>query len=249
MTVAVCTTLAAFAMDSEDCWGAWLYGAEQLRANASVVDTAVDFFCAIETDARGLEPFGKLLSRLAELDGNYWTYVLDDGRTEVTTANRLRHLCMGQNLCSDYASGPGITHMLFMAADCQPDPWTIEKALAVKHPVVGGHVSTYGLEGPLATKTTSPFNPAEVAYPYEWNVQVHMPTAAYVMLERSVYKRLRWRWDIDEGMSDDPAYHFDCRTLLGIEAYVRHDMIGKHFPETIGAVETRHSDEQMKVHR
>lgn len=251
MTVVVATTLAAFAMDQEDTWGAWLYGAEALCNHAKRIGHDVGFFAAIEVDARGIEPFKPLLDRLAQLptlDGEgYWTYMLDDGRTEVTTANRLRHLTMGQNLCVDYCSRPGVSHMVFMAADCQPDVHTVQKALDVNHPIVGGHVSTYGLRGPLATKTVSPFAPPEPAYPMDWDVQVHMPTAAYVVIAREVFKRLRWRWDVEDGMSDDPAYHYDARTLLGIEAYVRHDMIGKHFPEAIGAIETRGHD--MTVHR
>lgn len=244
MTVVVGTTLAAFAMDQEDTWGAWLYGAEELRERSPEL---VHHFAALQVDARGLEPFAPLVERLEALEGGYWTYMLDDGRERVTTENRLRHITMGQNLVTDYCSSPGVTHLLFMAADCQPDPDSIRKMLEVDHGVVGGHVPTYGLRGMPVMETSSPFEPAHLKYPPEWDVQEHMPTAAYVMIRRDVFKRLRWRWDIDEGMSDDPAYHYDAKTLLGVDAYVRHDVLGKHYPECIGAVETRGHD--MKVHR
>lgn len=234
MTIAVCSTLAAFAMRDEDIWGAWLYNAVAMKDSHP---DGVTFFAAIEVDARGEEPFHPLMHRLNELGGEWWTFMLDDGRTEVTTGNRLRHICMGQNLCSDYASSPGITHMLFLAADCCPPADAIPKLLEVDYPYVGGHVSTYCLDGIRAIDP-------------RWegmDIRTHMPTAAFMLLRRDVYKRLRWRWDIETGESDDPAYWRDARELLGVEAVVRHDVVGRHFPEAIGPIESRGHD--LKVHR
>src|SRR5882757_10010822 len=102
-------------MDDPDIWGSWLRNAEAMKE--SHLDS-VQFFAAIEVDARGLEPFGALLDRLREIGGEWWTYSLDDGRTTVTTANRLRHITFGQNLATDYAVSTQATHLLFMAADC-----------------------------------------------------------------------------------------------------------------------------------
>lgn len=242
--IVVATTVAAFAMDNPDTWGAWLATGEGLQEHSPV---ETHFFVAIEVDARGIEPFEPLLARLNELGGSYWTYSLDDGRTEVTTANRLRHITMGQNLCSDFATSPGFDWMLFLAADLRPPADAIPKLLALEHPLVGGEVPTYCLAGPTVMHHVDVAKPAQPRYPKEWDVQEHMATAAFVMAHRDVYTRLRWRWDAVAGMSDDPAYHHDAKTLLGIDTYVRHDCIGRHFPDAIGPVETRGHD--MSVHR
>ncbi len=229
--IVVGTTLAAFVMDQEDTWGAWLRSAEEIIASHH---EGVHYFAAIETDARGIEPFKPLTDKLTEIGGSWFTYTLDDGRTEVTTANRLRHITMGQNIVTDFATSLNASHLLFLAADLAPDPQTIPKLLELNHPLCGGEVSTYCLSGP-----------AVEGYPF--NVEEHMATAAYLFIHSSVYKRLRWRWDAAEGMSDDPAYHHDAITLLGVPTYVRKDCIGKHYPECIGAIETRGHD--MKVVR
>ena len=93
MTVIAATTLAAFVMDDPDTWGAWLYPAEQILDDLQ----PVEWFAALEVDARGLEPFAPLLDRFAAINTqagrtvcHWWTYMLDDGRTEVTTGNRLQ---------------------------------------------------------------------------------------------------------------------------------------------------------------
>lgn len=229
--IVVGTTLCGFAMSHPAVWGNWLANAEKLQA---LSPEPLHFFAAIEVDARGLEPFAALLERLKQVGGSYWTYSLDDGRTSVSTANRLRHITMGQNLVSDFCSTPGISHLLFMAADCMPPEDAIPKLLEVNHPLVGGEVKTYCLSGPTV-----------LGYPFP--VEEHMATAAFVLIRRDVFKRLRWRWDAEEGMSDDPSYHHDAQNLLGVPTYVRKDCVGKHYPESIGAIETRGYD--LKVVR
>ena len=96
--IVVGTTMAAFVMDQEDTWASWMRNAEAVKST----HPEVQYFVAIQVDKRGLEPFQPLLDRLAEIGGEYWTYSLDDGRTSVTTANRLRHIVVGQNLVVDY---------------------------------------------------------------------------------------------------------------------------------------------------
>jgi hypothetical protein len=188
----------------------------------------------LELDARGLDPFAPLLDLLADAGGEHWTFHLDDGRTEVTTENRLRHITMGQNLATEYAVSCGASHMLFLAADLEPPADCLPKLLEVDHPMVGGEVSTYCLSGPDVDG-------------YGFPVQAHMPTAAFVLIAREVFNRLRWRADGEAGMSDDPCYHHDAATLLGVEALVRKDCVGIHHPIRIGAIETRGHD--MAVHR
>jgi hypothetical protein len=75
-----------------------------------------------------------------------------------------------------------------------------------------------------------------------------MATAAFVMLRRDLFRRLRWRWDLDMGDSDDPCLWKDARDLYGVPTYVRKDVVGRHHPECIPAIELRgHAD--MTVYR
>lgn len=225
------TTLCSFAMSQPYGWQPWLMNAEAMRH--SIPGEEVRLFAAIQVDARGKEPFRPLTKRLESLGGEYWFYSLDDGRDKVTTQNRLRHITTGQNLVTDYCVSTGASHLLFMAADCCPPPDALPKLLEVKHPFVGGEVPTYVFSGPAI---------AGYPFPCYW----HMPTAAFVLIERKVFNRLRWRWDAEAGMSDDPAYAFDAKTLLGIDGMIRKDCVGKHFPEAIGSIETRGFNLEVK---
>lgn len=228
--IVVGTTLCSFAMSQSHGWTPWLKNAEAMQK--SVDGHEVRFFVAIQVDARGLEPFAALLDRLKEVNGEYIVYSLDDKRTNVTTTNRLRHITMGQNIVTDYCCATWASYLLFMAADCCPPPDALPKLLEVKHPIVGGEVTTYCLSGPEVP-----------GYPFP--VQEHMATAAFVLLSRDVFRFIRWRWDIDAGMSDDPCLHHDCEKFLGWKTLVRKDVIGKHYPEQIGCIETRGYDREV----
>lgn len=253
MTVLVGTTLAAFAMDRPELWGSWLNNAESMQRDwADAKGEHVHFFAAIELDARGYAPFDALTARLAALNGSINDYdsafgfTLDDGRTEVTTNNRLRHITMGQNLVTDYAcSRPDVTHLLFMAADCEPPADAISKLVELDWPIVGGHVPTYCLDGPRRfhmERECGDISTAIKDVPAGADVREHMATAAFILLRRDLFTKLRWRWDLDAGMTDDPCMHHDALTLLGTPTYVRHDVIGKHYPECIPAIEERGYD-------
>jgi hypothetical protein len=245
--IVVATTLAAFAMDDPDIWGSWLINAEQIIDS----HTEVRYFAAIETDARGLEPFVPLLERMAEIDGYQWTFELDDGRTQVTTANRLRHITVGQNLATDYAlSHPDCTHLLFLAADLEPPADTLPKLLEINWPIVGGNVPTYCLDGPSLNTPETYARQDLVDLPMSFPAadwRVHMASAAFILIRRDLLRFVRWRWDLDAGMSDDPCMHYDARTFHGVETLVRHDCIGQHHPESIPAIEQRGYD--LAVHR
>lgn len=236
--ITVCTTLAAFAMDQEDTWGGWLRNIHAIQATRDV-----RVFAAIETDARGMDPFTPLLDALRGCGGEWWDFRLDDGRTKVTTANRLRHLTMGQNLAAEYSAAAGASHMLFCAADCAPPPDVLPALLDLSaaiqgrgepEPMVGPEITTYCLHG-----DPQPDLP--------WPVHEQLISAACVLIPRAVFKRLRWRCDPDTGETDDPSYRRDALELLGVHSYVRKDIHARHYPEAVGAIETRGHD--MEVHR
>lgn len=238
MTVVVGTTTAAAFMDEPGRYASWLANAEAIKAS---VDGPVEYFAALQVDARGIAPFAPLIEQLEAVGGTYWTYSLDDGRTEVTTANRLRHLTMGQNVVTDRCAGdPAVTHLLFLAADLAPPADALTKLLEVAEftgtPFVGGHVSTYGLDGPRRQADSEALGA---------DLRMHMPTAAFVLLGREVFNRIRWRYDVDRGWSDDPALWHDANDLLDVDALVRHDCEGRHWPECIGPIEDRIADRSV----
>lgn len=241
--IVIGTTLTTYAMldpDRSYMWDAWLRHAEL------IIETAPDevrYFVAIETDARGIEPFQALLDRLEKIGGEYWRFDLDDGRRDVHTFNRLRHITMGQNLLSDYAHAMGATHLLHMAADCEPTPAVLPKLLAVNAPLAAAYCPTYGLRGEELTAEYPDFpvtGPSPVGSPF---------AAVCVLIQREVFKRLKWRYDIDLGMSDDPALCFDLKEFYNEEVRIRLDCIATHHPTCISSVETRYPGLDMSVQR
>ena len=235
--ITIATTLHAYVMDQVDTWKAWTYNAEQIRDSHP---DGVTYFAAIESDARGLGMFAPLLERLEEIGGTYWEFRFDDGAEQITTKNRLRRITMGQNVATTFAVDAGSSHMLFMAADCAPPPDALPKLLDMHWPIVGGEVTTYCLSGPDVER--HPTTGQMFGFP----VQMHMATAAFVMLQRDLMKQVHWRQDGDKNMSDDPCMHADA-LALGYPTLVRKDCIGQHFPLHVGAIETRGHD--MTHHR
>jgi hypothetical protein len=235
--IIVGTTLAAYVMDQQDTWAAWLYQAEKM---ADSIEDDVRFFAAIQTDGRGMRPFRPLLDRLNDIRGEWWIFSLDDGRTQVTTTNRLRHITMGQNLVFDRCAGdPGVTHCLFLAADLEPPADCLPKLLETfdeGFKIVGGEVTTYNLapygrivEGNLPLLTWR--NPETLIF-----------SAAFVMVDREVFRRQRWRYDLDEGRSDDPCFQYDAWNNFHWPIVVRTDVVGRHYPEAIPGIEMRGHD-------
>ena len=48
----------------------------------------VKWFSAFELDNRGIEPFREVIDALKEVNGDYWTYSINDMNTQVTSGNR-----------------------------------------------------------------------------------------------------------------------------------------------------------------
>ena len=245
--IVVGTTLHAFAMHNPDQSLSGLMHAEAIAD--SVDGHEVRFFAALETDARGRDVFAPLRRRLDDAGvghDEFW-FSLDDGADEITTANRLRRITMGQNLANSYAQEHGADWLLFCAADCAPPPDVLPKLLELDHPICGPEIPTYCLSGP-EPMIDSAFPGLGPLYP-DFPVQEHMASAACILLARSVFAKLSWRVDRDEGWSDDPALWHDAQDLLGLPTYVRKDVIAQHYPECIGSMETRYPKHLRKVQR
>lgn len=254
MTVIVGTTLTTFAMQDPDAWSSWLRNAERQQAMAQAEGHELVHFAAIETDARGIEPFADLVNAIDSLGGEWWTYTLDDGRTKVDMGgSRWRHITMGQNIVTEYCqSRPDVDWLLFLAADCAAPSDIVPRMLEMQHPLCAPYITTYGLRGPLACRSAEWVADDETgsgwwdergpAYPAEWGVEDAMASAAAIWIARDVFRRIRWRWDLDEGMSDDPCFHHDALHLLGLPTHVRHDVLARHYPEAVGDYESRGYD-------
>jgi hypothetical protein len=218
-------------MREEGYWKSWLQNAHDVKAQYE----DVRFFCAIEVDSRGKEFFKDLTDELDAIGGEYFFFSLDDKRTSVDTANRLRHITMGQNIATQYACDEGASHLLFVAADTVLTGETLPKLLELDTPLCGAEIPTYCLNGQVVQE----FAPIPV--------QEQLISAACILIRRDVFEVLRWRYG--NGMSDDPAYRHDALTLLGVKSYVRKDVIVRHYPECIPPIEYRHSAQWLEVQR
>ena len=61
------------------------------------------FFTALELDSRGLQPFERVLNPLKEINGDFWTYTVNDMESAVTSSNRWIRIETGRNLIREFA--------------------------------------------------------------------------------------------------------------------------------------------------
>ena len=234
MIVAGCT-IPSFKMTGDwHNWGAWLANAEAVHQS---LDDEVRYMAALEVDARGLAPFAPLLGRLAQIGGEHWTFSLDDHADVITTANRLRRICLGHNLVGTYAIEAGASHVLFLASDTQARDDVLPRLLELDVAAAACHIPTYCLDGPRSGRFPA------------WDVREHMESCACMLLRRDVVRRIKWRYDPDVGTTDDPSMHADLRDFLGEPVYSRHDVTATHWPASIPSIEQRHTEEERRVHR
>lgn len=224
--IVVGATTAPFSMNDERSWGSWLTHAEEIKQSHP---DGVSYFASLQVDKRGLEPFAPLIERLEQAGGTYWTYSLDDGRTEVNSQNRIRHICAGRNTIVEYAATQKASHILYLDADCTPPPDTLPKLLEVNYPLVAGFISSYCITGPLMPE-------------YSFPVMDSWASAGCILAASEVYTRLRWRWDPITNMTDDPCYYKDAYELLNIKMRVRQDVQTIHYPGVIVPVDNRGHD-------
>lgn len=248
MKVVIGTTLTTYAMlDPQRAflWRAWLLHAEEMLRRAEDEGYELRFFAAIQHDSRheGHGVFGPLVDRLSELGGAYWYYSLDDGRTEITQANRGRHITMGQNLVSEYATANGADWLLHMASDCEPPPDVVGKLLEPNHLLIAAECPTYCMSRSGRDKIDFVREVGQPVIPIEQGPM----TAVCVLIGRPLFKRIKWRWDGDLGMTDDPSFSYDALKLFNVPTWTRMDCVAIHHPQAIGPIETRFPGLDMGV--
>lgn len=175
------------------------------------------WFSSFETDHRGLEPFQDVIRALQEVDGRYWTFTIDDMRSEVTSANRLIRIETGRNLIREFAQRPLITRdhsgaeilhlteqnrysaVLYVDSDVQINAEIVEKLMEIDHPLVGVNVPAYGLRGKLIHE-----NP---------RVEEHWTTAGLLLVNEPAFYDLAWHHNTPRELTDDPAFQFTAERL------------------------------------
>ena len=211
--------------------GHWLRHAEALRR---ATPHELEFFLATETQPDGIEPrLAAVEARVHALGGTVWRFMLDDGAARIDGGNRLVRICTGRNLVIERALRSGAEWILFADADIELPPDLLVRLLELRHPFCGFHVPGYGLSGPPVPG-------------YGFPVQAYWNTAGAWFVQRTLFRRFRWLWDPDAGLTDDPATYRVIREQLGVEQYNRLDVVGRHGP--LRPFETRAGDVQVRRH-
>jgi hypothetical protein len=246
MSILIGSTIPPYKTSPGDGATRWLSNGEKLRYEAAGIDVGVDFFAALETDARGIEPFADLLDILAGLAGDYWSFSLDTRADEITGNERLIRICTGRNLIREYAMRHGYEWVLYLDSDMRAPDDALPKLLELDYPVVGAEVPVYCQSG--APVKAWPTLTDRYAFTSEGGPPVRekcdVDTAGLLLVHRSVFSKVAWRYDGDAGMTDDPAYFHDAE-LNGWPLLVRTDVVGEHEPLT----SLEHRGHDLSVHR
>lgn len=226
---------------------AWLAHADQVLEKFP----NARFFAAFELDHRGLEPFQGVIDKLKQLNGDYWTYQINDNESKVTYGNRWIRIETGRNLIREFAQrlrrlsghhwgedtwkdNVGVINydaILYVDSDMYVGPTIIEKLFEVDHPIVSVDVPAYGLRGKVVNE-----NP---------RIEEHWNTAGMLLVNAPAYYDLPWSHNAYRNLSDDPTFqqHAERLKQFGKEetygmTWVRKDIQAKHMGQLV-AVEGR----------
>ena len=205
----------------------------------------VKFFTALELDNRGLDPFSRLLDALKEINGDFWTYTINDMESSVTSENRWIRIETGRNLIREFAQrlrktsghhwGEDCTEenvgvinydaILYVDSDIILTSEIIEKLFEVDHPIVSADVPVYGLRGKAVS--TNP------------RIEEHWNTAGMLLVNSPAFYDLPWYHNTYLNLSDDPTFQSMAERLkvrIGLEnldytygmTWVRKDIKAEH---------------------
>lgn len=236
MSLLVATTVAPYKFQTgpEETMS-WLAHAEAWRERGHEFFLAMERGWAEPHDRWPDEAYG-MVSVLEGVGGEIWQFKLDDREPSLTTGGRLVRICTGRNLCLERLNRePGRWEgVLFLDTDVEPPEDAPERLLEVDRPLVGFDVPTYGLDGPRVT-------PAGL-FPDGADVREHWNTAGALLVREEPARRVRWRWDLATGQTDDPCFQRDAAAAGFGMTWVRHDVVGRHHPELIWPLERRGLD-------
>lgn len=172
----------------------------------------VKWFAALELDERGLEPFQSIINALKEVNGDYWTYTVNDMQQKVTSHNRWIRIETGRNLIREFAQRIRITSghhwgedctelnygvvnydaVLYVDSDVILNTNIIEKLLEVDRPLVGVNVPQYGLHGKRISDSP--------------HIEEHWTTAGMLLVNSPAFYDLPWYHNAYLNLSDDPSF-------------------------------------------
>jgi hypothetical protein len=180
----------------------------------------VKWFAAFELDNRGIEPFAEVIEALREVNGDYWTYSINDMQAKVNSGNRWIRIETGRNLIREFAQRHRVTSghhwgesctelnygvvnysaVLYIDSDMSLDASTIEKMLEVNRPLVGMDVPAYCLSGAIVNE-----NP---------RIEEHWNTAGALLVNAPAFYDLPWSHNAYLNLSDDPTFQSMAERLL-----------------------------------
>lgn len=204
----------------------------------------VKFFASFELDHRGVEVFSDVINSLKEVNGDYWTYAINDMEEVVNSGNRWIRIETGRNLIREFAQryrkmsghhwGEDCTEqnynqlnydaILYVDSDMYVDVQIIEKLFEIDHPVVSVDVPAYGLRGKVVN--TNP------------RIEEHWNTAGMLLVNAPAFYDLPWSHNSLLNLSDDPAFQYHADRLGYGQTWVRKDIKARHMGQLI-AVEAR----------
>jgi hypothetical protein len=182
------------------------------------------FFAALELDERGLSPFERVTTALAEVSGTYWTYTINDHEPVVTSQNRWIRIETGRNLVREYAQRGSFDAVLYVDSDINLTVEILEKLLEVDRPLVGVNVPEYVQSGPVVHE-----NP---------RIEEHWTTAGMLLVNAPAYYELPWSHNQSLQLSDDPTFQELAKKTGHGNTWVRKD-INAHHEGLLVAVEAR----------
>ena len=138
---------------------------------------------------------------------------------------RLASIVCARNMCIDYAIQTMASHLLFIDADVIPPLDVIPKLLALDHSIVGGVVPGRGCHSHVnyifGEEGRHNVNGAAV-------IEVMHGTCGCMMIRRDLFNNIRFRYDNDGGLSEDPAYCMDVRAKFDTKMWLRDDVVCLH---------------------
>lgn len=221
----------------------------------------VKYFAALELDYRGLDPFSDILKILEEINGDYWTYSINDKEKKVDSGNRWIRIETGRNLIREFAQRARITAghhwgedctelnqgvinyqaVLYVDSDTTLNVDIVEKLLEVDRPLVGVNVPDYGLSGKVVSQDPP--------------IQEHWTTAGMLLVNSPAFYDLPWYHNAYLNLSDDPTFQSLAERLPQRDAqnnlsepfgmtWVRKDIHAPHKGQLI-PVESRRIKDRM----
>ena len=197
------------------------------------------FFAALELDHRGIDTFKDVIDSLKNVNGDYWTYSINDGERQVTSYNRWIRIETGRNLIREFAqryrkmSGHhwgedsslenssliNYQAILYVDSDTSLNVEIIEKLLEVDHPLVGVNVPSYGLKGKVVNRDP--------------RIEEHWTTAGMLLVNSPAFYDLVWGYNAMMNLSDDPTFQYHAVQLGYGQTWVRKDINAKHMGQLV----------------